>query len=269
MKLNKILAGALCVAVAGASMGALAGCGAKGDKAEITVTGSTSVQPLMEKLAAAYEEKHDNVIINVSGGGSGVGVTDAQSGKNDFGMASRGLKDSETGVTSQKIADDGIALIVNKNCTVTNVTKTEIKALYEQGTAIQGKLLGALSRAEGSGTRDAFHELTGIKTLFKGTGFEEIEQTSAVITSIVGNNAGNTVGYISMGSLNSTVKALNYEGVAATTANVSNGSYELSRPFNIVYKSESDLSEAAKDFINWIMSAEGQAIVTANGYITV
>ncbi len=255
-------------AVMCAGMGALAGCGE--EETEITVTGSTSVQPLMEDLAAAYEKDHEGIVINVSGGGSGVGVTDAQSGKNDFGMASRALKDSETGVVSKKIADDGIALIVNKNCTLTNVTKAEVKALYEEGTAIQGIILGALSREEGSGTRDAFHELVGISALHKGTGFEEgLSQTSAVITSITGNSAGNTVGYISMGSLSDKVKALDFDGVKATTANVSNGSYSLARPFNIVYKSESDLSEAAKDFIDWIMGAEGQAVVTESGYIAV
>lgn len=269
-KVGKILASILCVAAVGASMGAFAGCNNSSNDVEITVTGSTSVQPLMQKLAAAYEEKHDGIIINVSGGGSGVGVTDAQSGKNDFGMASRELKSSETGVVSKKIADDGIALIVNKSCTVTNVTKAEVKALYENGTTIQDKIRGALSREEGSGTRDAFHELVGIETLYKGTGFEEgLSQTSAVIASITGNSAGNTVSYISMGSLSSSVKALDYEGVAANTANVKNGSYTLARPFNIVYKSESELSSAAKAFIDWIMSAEGQAVVTANGYIAV
>ncbi len=265
-KATKFVAGILCVATVGASVGVFAGCG-DGDE-EITITGSTSVQPLMQKLAAAYEETHDGIIINVSGGGSGVGVTDAQSGNNDFGMASRDLKDSEKGVVSKKIADDGIALIVNKSCTVTNVTKAEVKALYEQGTAIQSSILGALSREEGSGTRDAFHELVGIKTLHKSTGFEEgLSQTSAVITSITGNSAGNTVGYISMGSLSDAVKALNFEGIEATPANVKNKSYTLARPFNIVYKSESELSGIAKDFIDWILDEEGQAIISANGYI--
>lgn len=268
-KSTKIVASILSVAVIGASVCAFAGCG-KGAEGELTITGSTSVEPLMKKLAAAYEEKHDGVVINVGVGGSTVGVTDAQSGKSDFGMASRELKDTETGVVSKKIADDGIALIVNTNCTVTNVTTAEVKALYESGTPIQDTLKGAISRSNGSGTRDAFHELVGINSLFSGAaGFEEIDQTTAVITNIKSNSAGNVVGYISMGSLTSEVSALSYNGVAATTANVSNGSYELSRPFNIVYKSEDALSDLAKDFINFIMSSEGQAIVSSNGYITV
>lgn len=279
-KLNKVLAGVLCLAVIGAGTVAFAGCANDNDSGNngnngnqtvtITVTGSTSVQPLMQKLAAEYEDTHENVEINVSGGGSGVGVSDALSGKNDFGMASRGLKSSETGVVSKKIADDGIAIIANTSCTVTNVTKAEVKALYESGTGIQGKILGAISREDGSGTRDAFHELIGIESLFTGTGFEAgYSSTTAVITKIKNNAQANLVGYISMGSMSSEVKALDFEGVAATPANVKNGTYQLARPFNIVYKSEAELSVEAKAFIDWIMSEEGQAIVTSNGYISV
>lgn len=269
-KLTKTLISALCVAAIGASTGAFAGCGnADEGKRELTITGSTSVEPLMQKLAEAYEAKHDNVIINVGLGGSGVGITQAQTGENDFGMASRELKESETGVVSLKIAMDGIALIANKNCTVTDVTTAEVKALYEDGTPIQDTIKGALSRENGSGTRDAFHEIIGITKLYKGVGFEEgISQTAQVIANVKGNTAGNTVGYISMGSLTSDVNALKYMGVEATTANVSNGSYKLSRPFNIVYR-QGSLSELAQDFIDFIMSADGQAIVTANNYIAV
>ena len=269
-RISKVLAAALCITAIGASMAAFTGCSNSGETATVTITGSTSVQPLMEKLAAKYEEKNKNVEINVSGGGSGVGVSDAKDGKNDFGMASRGLKSSETGVVSKKIADDGIAIIANTACTVTNVTKAEVKALYESGTAVQDKILGAISREDGSGTRDAFHELVGIKSLFSGTGFEEgYSSTTSVITKIKQNAQANLVGYISMGSLNSEVKALNFEGVAATPANVKNGTYQLARPFNIVYKSEAELSEAAKAFIDWIMGSEGQAVVTSNGYISI
>lgn len=263
-KTAKLFFGTLCAGVMAASAAAFAGCGE--EKQEITITGSTSVNPLMLKLAAAYEEAHDDVVINISASGSSEGIKDTLNGKNDFAMASRGLKAEETGVVSKKIADDGIALIVNANCTVSDVSAAEIKALYESGTPIQDTIKGAISREAGSGTRDAFEELTKIETLFSGTGFEESNSTSAVITSVSGNAAGNTVGYISMGSLSDKVKALKFNGTDATAANVSNGSYALSRPFNIVYKASS-LSEAATAFIDFILSAEGQQIVTANGYI--
>ena len=269
-KATKILLCALCVAAIGGSVGAMGGCN-KGTTKELVITGSTSVEPLMKKLAAAYEEKHSDVEINIGLGGSSVGVSDAKSGKSSFGMASRELKSDEVtdGMVSVKIADDGLAMIVNKNCAVESVTKAEVKALYESGTAIQDAIRGALSREDGSGTRDAFEELIGIESLYKGTGFEDgLSATGTVIASIQGNTAGNQMGYISLGSLNDSVKALKYDGVEATAANVTNKTYALARPFNIVYK-EGGLSELAQDFIDFILSAEGQAIVTANHYIAV
>ncbi len=277
-KITKIMAAALCVSIMGAGVAAFAGCSNDSEEGDtsrtgtITITGSTSVAPLMKLLADEYENKYPNVVINVGEGGSGVGVSDAIDGKNDFGMASRNLKSEEIdkGVVSRKIADDGIALIVNTACTITNVTKAEVKALYESGTPIQDTIKGAISREANSGTRSAFEEIIGIKTLYSGTGFEAGDQsTTSVITKIKNNSQGNRVGYISMGSLSKDVKTLSFEGVAATTANVSNGSYTLARPFNLVYKSEDNLSEAAKLFIEFIMSEEGQAIVTANDYIAV
>lgn len=270
-KTTKFILCTLCAAAAGCSSAAFSACNAAGE--ELTITGSTSVQPLMEKLAAAYEQTHAGVSVNVSGGGSSVGVTDAQDGKSDFGMTSRALKESETegenALTSLKIADDGIALIVNRNCAVDDVTAEEVKALYESGTAIQNTIVAAISRESGSGTRDAFEELVGISSLYSGQGFEEVSATNTVLTNIQSNTAGNTVGYISMGSLDtSRVKALQFNGVEATVENVSNGAYALSRPFNIVYR-EGGLSELAQDFIDWIMGAEGQQVVAENGYISV
>lgn len=269
-KVTKILLSTICIAAVGGSAAAFGGCG-KGTAQELVITGSTSVEPLMKKLAAAYEEKHSDVEINIGVGGSSVGVADAKSGKSSFGMASRELKSNETadGMVSVKIADDGLAMIVNKSCAVESVAKAEVKALYESGTAIQDTIRGALSREDGSGTRDAFEELIGIEGLYKGTGFEDgLSATGTVIANIQGNTAGNQMGYISLGSLNDSVKALKYDGVEATAANVTNKTYALARPFNIVYK-EGGLSELAQNFIDFILSPEGQAIVTANHYIAV
>ena len=268
-KTTRFLVSTLCIAAIGASISVFGGCNE--DTQELVITGSTSVEPLMKKLAAAYEEKHGNIEINIGLGGSSVGVSDAKSGKSNFGMASRELKTDEAadGMVSLKIADDGLAMIVNKSCAVDNVTKDEVKALYESGTAIQEAIRGALSREDGSGTRDAFEEIIGIESLYKGTGFEDgLSATGTVIASIQGNTEGNQMGYISLGSLNDEVKALKYNGVAATVANVVNKTYTLARPFNIVYKKDG-LSELAQGFVDFILSAEGQAIVTANHYIAV
>lgn len=134
------------------------------------------------------------------------------------------------------------------------------------------KKISVVTREEGSGTRDAFTELTGVlvkdgdnKTDNTTTSAVTINSTEAVITNVKDNEAA--IGYISLGSLNDTVKALKIGGVEATADNVKSGDYAVSRPFNIAYKGE--LSEAAQDFVDYIMSSDGQKIVSDNGYVTV
>lgn len=134
------------------------------------------------------------------------------------------------------------------------------------------KTISVVTREEGSGTRDAFTELTGVlvkdgdnKTDNTTTSAVTINSTEAVITNVKDNEAA--IGYISLGSLNDTVKALKIGGVEATADNVKSGDYAVSRPFNIAYKGE--LSDLAQDFVDYIMSSDGQKIVSDNGYVTV
>ena len=134
------------------------------------------------------------------------------------------------------------------------------------------KTISVVTREEGSGTRDAFTELTGVlvkdgdnKTDNTTTSAVTINSTEAVITNVKDNEAA--IGYTSLGSLNDTVKALKIGGVEATADNVKSGDYAVSRPFNIAYKGE--LSDVAQDFVDYIMSSDGQKIVSDNGYVTV
>ena len=139
--------------------------------------------------------------------------------------------------------------------------------------ASENTAIYVVSREDGSGTRGAFIELFGIEQ--KNEAGEKIDHTvetaeitdstSVMMQTVAGNKAA--IGYISLGSLNDTVKAVQIEGVDATVENIKNGSYAVSRPFNIATKE--GLSEVAADFVAYIMSAEGQAIVAENGYITV
>ena len=134
-----------------------------------------------------------------------------------------------------------------------------------------GKDINVISREDGSGTRGAFIELTGVEQKVDGVKMDmttedaQITNSTAVMLSTV---AGDTyaIGYVSLGSLNDNVKAVQVEGVTATAENVANGSYVLARPFNIAYKKEA-LSELGRDFVAFVMSAEGQAIIDANGYV--
>ena len=142
------------------------------------------------------------------------------------------------------------------------------------GSAGNGGAITVLSREDGSGTRGAFIELFGIEQ--ENESGEKVDMTTvdasitnstAVMMSSVANNT-NAIGYISLGSLNDTVKAVNIDGAAASVENVENGSYKVVRPFNIVVK-EGQTNPAVTDFTNYIMSSEGQAVVEENGYIPV
>lgn len=282
MKSKKFMAVALAAITMG-TMAAFASCGSDGDstgstggsgtaeKVTLSFAGSTSVQPLMGALADAYMEKNKNVEIKIEGGGSAVGISNAQEGKGDFGMASKHV--DEEGVTSVKIADDGIVVIVNKESELTNVTGAQLYDLYTTGTAIGSATL-PVAREEGSGTRDAFEELvkssSGEKLKDTETRYgktESFSSTGAAMTKVATTKAA--LGYISLGSLDDSVKALTFEGVEATVDNIKNSSYTMSRPFELCYNTEKGLSEAAQAFLDFILSEEGQEIVSQEGYITV
>ena len=133
--------------------------------------------------------------------------------------------------------------------------------------------INVISREDGSGTRGAFIELFGIeqknadgvKIDYTTDDCDITNSTSVMMTSVAGNDRA--IGYISLGSMNDTVKALLIDGAEASVENIKNGSYKVARPFNIATKAE--VSDAAADFIAFIMSAEGQAVIEANGYIAV
>lgn len=136
--------------------------------------------------------------------------------------------------------------------------------------AATGKIT-VVSREDGSGTRGAFIELFGVeqkndageKVDYTTVDAEITNNTSVMMTTVAGNP--NAIGYISLGSLDDSVKAVKIDGVEASVENVKSGDYQVCRPFNIVTKD--DLSEVAQDFINFILSVEGQEVVSENGYI--
>ncbi|MGN0992181.1 MAG: substrate-binding domain-containing protein [Candidatus Ventricola sp.] len=134
-----------------------------------------------------------------------------------------------------------------------------------------GKLIDVISREDGSGTRGAFVELTGVEQKIDGKKVDMTTEdaqitnnTAVMMTTVAGDPYA--IGYISLGSLNDSVKAVKVAGVEATAENVKSGTYKVARPFNIAWK-EDALSDAGKDFIAYILSSEGQTIVNANGYV--
>ena len=281
MKAKKRIA-VFVAALALASVVAVSSVAFTGFGADVTLTGSTSVQPLMEKLAEAFEEK-TGIVVSVGGGGSSVGVSDAQAGTVDFGMASRDLKDSETGVTATKIAIDGVAIVVKKGVELASVTSEQLYNLFVNGTAI-GSITKGAGREAGSGTRDAFDTII---TDAKGNSIDKNEatyndvvsennSTGAVITAVEKDSA--TIGYISYGSLDEEkLTAVPYQAVGDKSAvaininTIKDGSYKLQRNFNLILPEggEDALSEDAKAFYDYILSAEGQKIVSDEGYVSI
>ena len=237
----------------------------------ISVGGSTSVTPLMELFQADYEKAHSNIKITISGTGSGDGIKGTGEGTYEIGMSSRELTPSEigTGLEPLVIAIDGIAVILNGKNPISGLTMEQIKNIYtgsftrweQLGAAANGKTGGiaVVSREPGSGTRGAFQELVKFSDgdlvknaiIFDGTG--------AIKSAIAGN--ADAIGYISLGSVDNSIKALSVEGVAATNDNVKKGSYKIARPFILITKKGAALNPATKAFLDWTMSDAGQTIV--------
>ncbi|MFT9496043.1 phosphate ABC transporter substrate-binding protein [Anaerosolibacter sp.] len=290
--MKKILSLALIVMLA---VGLLAGCGQKTTEqpqqeaeqqeaatlaGKVVIAGSTSVQPLSDELAAAFTEKNPDVQIEVQGGGSSVGVKSAIDKIVDIGMSSRDLKEEEksSGLTEYVIAKDGIAVVVNPTSKVEDLTIEQIKKIFTgeitnwKEVGGEDKSITVVSREEGSGTRGAFIEITGVEGKDASGNKGDLTTKNALVqpsTGAVKQTVANTpdsIGYVSMGALDDTVKTLKVEGVEATEENAKNGSFKISRPF--LFLTNGEESETVKAFIEFIMSAEGQEIV-AQEFISV
>lgn len=225
---------------------AMVGCNSGGSEAKstnsVSISGSTSVGPVMEAEAEAFKTKKPDVSIEINQIGSSAGIKNAMEGVSEIGMASRDLKGEEkqAGLKEVEIAYDGIALITHKNNPVKDLTLAQIKDIYT-GKITNWKELGGndapivvVSREDGSGTRDAFQEIVGFKAE-ELTVNSQISDGSGNIKSLVQGNE-NAIGYISFSYVDDSVSAVKVDGVEATPENVLNKSYKVSRPFLAVYK---------------------------------
>ena len=246
----------------------------------ISMSGSTSMEKFGNALAESFMEKYPDVTVTVEFTGSSAGVEAALSGASDIGNSSRNLKDEEksAGAVENIVAIDGIAVAVDPKNTVTDLTKDQLISIYTGEVKNWSDLGGenmpivVVGREAGSGTRGAFIELFGIE---EKNGDEKVDNTtdeaqitnstSVMLTTVAGDDYA--IGYVSLGALDDSVKAVKIDGAEATADNVKSGDYKVSRPFNIATKEGSE-SELAKDFISFILSKEGQAVVAENGYIS-
>ena len=274
------------------SAGLLAGCGSKEESAEgaadpaaapgskIILVGSTSVDPLAQKLAEAYKAKTPDVDIEIQAVGSSAGIKAALDGSATIGMSSRELKEEEIaeGANPLIICRDGIAVAVNPENPVQNLSKDQVQKIF-MGEITNWKEVGGndeeiivVSRESGSGTRGAFEEILKIEKEVEGKKISGLVQTAlqAEGTGAVKANVAskeNAIGYVSLGYIDETIKTVQVEGADATAENITAGTYPVARPFVLVTKGE--ISETDQAFLDFVMSSEGQAEAEKDGYIRV
>lgn len=261
---------ALLLVAALAMAGLTSGCGAR--SVGVVAAGSTSVQPYAEILAEEFAVLHPGSEVDVQGGGSSAGIAAVESTTADIGMSSRHLKEKEIarGLWWVEIAKDGLAIIVHPSNPVKDLSFEQVKGIYagkiQDWSELGGRAakIHLIAREDGSGTRSAFEELVmGDEWI---TPKAIVQNSNGSVKQLVANDP-NAVGFISLGLVNDAVSAVRLGGVEAVYDNIVNGSYALFRPFLFVTNGEP--SEAAKEFIDFALSAEGQRILRQKGLIPV
>lgn len=244
----------------------------------ITVAGSTTVLPIAQKTAEAYMDTHPNADIQVSGGGSSVGVKSVGEGTMSIGMASRDLKDSEKegypDLVQHVVAKDGIALIVYASNPIDYLTVEDVKSIYDGSYTNWNEVGGddmeivVIGRDSASGTREFFWEHVMGKDDFTQDMLEM--NSNGAVKQQVSQTPG-AIGYVGLGYIDDTVKAVDIDtgdGTAeATVANVLAGEYPIARSLNMF--TDGQPTGLAKSYLDYIMSPEGQAIVGEEGFVPV
>ncbi len=235
----------------------------------IEIAGSTSVQPVAEELAQAYMKKHPNVKINVQGGGSGLGIRSVTQGIIDIGTSSKEPNSNESkGLNKYLIGKDGIVVVVNPENPVENLTKSQIRDIYngnitnwKEVGGIDGKI-NVITREDGSGTRSVFQKIIMGKTSIKGDAVV-LTSTESVAQAVDGDP--NSIGYISIISFKGNLKAIKVDGVYPNEETISNGSYPIQNPF--LFLTKGNPHGVVEDFLNFCLSPEGQSIVKSEKVI--
>ena len=236
----------------------------------VATDGSTSMEKIIGSLGEAFMEMNPDVNFTYNPTGSGTGIQAAIDGTCDIGLSSRALKDEEkASLTETIVALDGIAIIVNNENTVTDLTLDQIKGLAD-GTITNWSEVGGpdapvvlIGREAGSGTRDGFESIVGVKDVCVYD--QELTSTGAVIAAVAANP--NAFGYASLSAVDEKVKAVTVDGVQASEATVQDGSYKVQRPFVFVTKEGAELSDAAQAFIDFALSEDAHQLIIDAGAV--
>ena len=260
------------IALAAVMALSLAACGGNdGLSGKVATDGSTSMQKVIMSLKETFEGENAGVEVTYNPTGSGSGITAVAEGRCDIGLSSRALKDAEKeqGLVGTVLAYDGIAVIVNPENNVEDMTIEQIAAIYKGeitnwsevgGTDAEIVLIG---REAGSGTRGGFEEIVGVEDLCQYR--QELTSTGDVITA-VSQNPG-AIGYASLASVKDTVKAIKVGGVAPSEETVKDETYAIQRPFVLVTKEGTALTETAQAFFDFITSEAAREVISAAGVV--
>ena len=270
------------------SLSLLAGCGSKttapdntnNDQPQqaalsgsVSTNGSTSMEKVIGALSEQFMADNSGVSVTYDPTGSGAGIEAASNGSADIGLASRALKDEEKagGLTETVVALDGIAVIVNADSKVEDLSVEQIAKIFTgeitDWSEVGGEAgkISCIGREAGSGTRDGFESITDTKDACQYR--QELTSTGDVITTVSQNP--NAIGYASLAAIKDSVKALTVNGVAPTEATVKDGTYLVQRPFVLVTKEGVALSETAQKFFDFATSADAASIISAAGAVPV
>lgn len=267
----------LCAAVMALSL--FAGCGQKANDngtttgGTVSTDGSTSMEKVIGALGESFMEANSGTTFTYNPTGSGSGIQAVSEGRCDIGLSSRALKDDEkaSGLKETIVALDGIAIIVNPQNPVKDLSLEQIAKIYT-GEITNWKDVGGedaeivrIGREAGSGTRDGFESITETKDACQYR--QELTSTGDVITTVSQNP--NAIGYASLAAIKDSVKALTVNGVVPTEATVKDGTYLVQRPFVLVTKEGAALSETAQKFFDFATSADAASIISAAGAVPV
>lgn len=248
------------------------GCGKKNGSGTVSTDGSTSMEKVIGALGEAFEQNNDGVTFTYNPTGSGSGIQAVSEGRCDIGLSSRSLKEEEKkqGLIETILAYDGIAIIVNSDNPVSDLSIETIAKIYK-GEITNWKDVGGtdreivlIGREAGSGTRDGFESITKTEDACKYR--QELTSTGDVITTVAGNP--NAIGYASLASVSDSVKMVSVNGVTPSEKTVKDGSYIVQRPFILVTKEDKKLSETAQKFFDYITSSDASEIISKAGVVS-
>ncbi|GHU62326.1 phosphate ABC transporter substrate-binding protein [Clostridia bacterium] len=243
----------------------------EGLSGKISTSGSTSMEKVVASLIEAFTKKNPSLKMSFDATGSGAGITAALEGVADIGLSSRNLKEGEEAAKATVVALDGIAVIVNNENQVRNLTVEQLGKIFSgkitNWNEVGGKdeLIQIVGREAGSGTREGFESILDVMDVCVYD--QEHTSTGAVITAIAANS--NAIGYASIASVSSKISTLSVGGVECTEATILDGTYQIQRPFLMVTAADKEIDDKVKAFMEFALSKEAEDIIRKAGAVQV